>query len=209
MDGKTMMTFEQFLELQKSMKEAEKDDTPYLAVTNDDELHVIGDPNKTEVKTADYTVYFLFPDTKQYRDRSQAAGDVETDEIDGVPLQAELPKGYFLVRREYKNILISPRNVGKVIEAFAVVERFYYNVTDDGGIKDLSYDELYSVFNAMNNEVGDATYDVVSAVLRMPAAESEYMLPINVCDNAIKMVINQPDLVNCADLFFGLSPKEK
>lgn len=209
MDGKTMMTLEQFLELQKSMKEAQNDDTPYLAVTDDEELHVIGDPNKTEARTADYTVYFLFPDTKAYRDRSQAVGDVETNEIDGAPLQAELPKGYFLVRRDYKNVLISPRNVGKVITAFAMVERFYYDITDDGEIRDLSYDELFSVFEAMNHDIGDATYEVVSAVLKIPTEEAEYMLPINVCDNAIKMVSNQPDVVNGADLFFGSSPREK
>lgn len=201
-----MMTFEQFMALQNQMKEAQDDDTPYLAVTNDEELHVIGDPNMTEVKSADYTVYFLFPDTKQFRDRAKLNGYQETKEIDGEPIQAPLPKGYFLCKAEYNNVYISPRNVGNAVTAFALVERFYYDVTEDGDVKELTYDEMQEVFYAMNHEIGDATYEIVSAVLRIPLVEQEWMLPLNVMKNAVKIVANNPDIANGSDLFFGSSP---
>ena len=58
----------------------------------------------------------------------------------------------------------------------------------------------------MNHEIGDATYEVVSAVLRIPLIEQEWMLPLNVMKNAVKIVANNPDIANGSDLFFGSSP---
>ena len=205
MDKSTMMTLEDFLKMQEAMKGAQEDDTPYLAVA-DDELHVIGDPNETEVKTADYSVYFLFPDTRDFRYRSRMAGDIETDEINGEKLNDDVPNGFFLVRRDYNNVFVAPRRVGNVISAFAVVLQFYYDITDNGEVKDLSYEQMKEVLNVMNNEISDATYEVVASVLRIPDSEKDFMLPVNVYSNAVKIVLNNPDIVNASDLFFGLSP---
>ena len=209
MADNNMISFEQFMELKKQFEEAQNDDTPHLAVTPDEELHVIGDPNKTEVKTADYTVYFLFPDTKEFRNRALASGYVETDKINGDTIKSEVPKGYFLCKAEFNNVFISPRNVGSAVTAMAMVEQFYYEVTDEGDLKDLSFEQTVQVFQAMNHEIGDATYEVVAAVLRIPEAEVEWMLPMNTVENAIKIVVNNPDIANGADLFFGLSSSKE
>ena len=48
------------LEIQKSMNEATKDDTPFPVVTKDG-INVVGNPNKTEIKSHDYNVRFRFP----------------------------------------------------------------------------------------------------------------------------------------------------
>ena len=205
MDGSTMMTFDQFMALRKQMEEAQTDETPYLAVTPDDELHVIGNPNKTEHKSADYTVYFIFPDTELFRKRAKASGYTETNEMNGEPLKSKVPSGYFLCKGEYNGVFISPRNIGNVVTAFTLVERFFYDVTDDGDVKDLSYEQAMQVFNSMNHEVSDATYEIVSAVLGIPIYDVEWMLPINVMENAVRIVAQNPDVVNGADLFFGLS----
>ena len=52
MDIKDLMkdiTYEEFVEMKKKMDEAEEDTTPY-AITDGDEISVVGDPNKTEIK---------------------------------------------------------------------------------------------------------------------------------------------------------------
>ena len=209
-----MMTFEQFQEFQKfqelkdKMKDSQNDSTPYLAVTSDDELHVIGDPNETEIVPADYTVYFLFPDTQKYRDRVARTGAVETDEINGRKIEGEIPKGQFLAKRTYKNVHVTPRRVGSVISAFVTVEQFFYDVSEDGEIKDMSYEESIEVFRMLTQDILDAVYDVVSAVLKIPADEQEMILPINALEIATKMVVQNPDIVNNADLFFGSSSSE-
>ena len=205
MDGNTMMTFDQFMALRKKMEDAQADETPYLAVTPDDEIHVIGNPNKTEHKSADYTVYFIFPDNELFRKRANANGYIETNEMNGEPIKSRVPNGYFLCKAEFSNVFISPRNIGSAVTAFTLVERFFYDVTEDGDVKDLTYEQTMQVFNAMNHEIGDATYEIVSAVLEIPQYDQKWMLPINVMENAVKIVANNPDVVNGADLFFGLS----
>lgn len=209
-----MMTFEQFQEFQKfqelkdKMKDSQNDNTPYLAVTSDDELHVIGDPNETEIVPADYTVYFLFPDNQKYREKVARTGAVETDEINGRKIEGEIPSGQFLAKRTYKDVHITPRRVGSVVSAFVTVEQFFYDVSEDGEIRDMSYEESIEVFRMLNQEILDAVYDVVSAVLKIPKDEQEMILPINALEVATKMVIQNPDVVNNADLFFGLSSSE-
>ena len=51
-----MMTIDQLGELKGAIEKAREDDTPYIGI-KDDELHVLGDPNKTEVKSADYVAF--------------------------------------------------------------------------------------------------------------------------------------------------------
>lgn len=210
-----MMTLEQFQQFQKfqelseQMKEAQSDNTPYLAVTNDDDITVIGDPNETEVKPADYTVYFLFPDTKKWRERAKRTEAVETDEINGNPIKGAIPKGMFLAKRTYNDVYITPRRVGSIVTTFALVEQFFYDVTEDGEIREFTYEESMMLFQSIDRELLDATYDVVATVLRIPDDEKDMMLPITTIENATKMVIQNPDIVNSADLFFGLSPSEK
>lgn len=189
-----MLKMEQLDDLKLAIKEAEKDDTPYIGI-KDDELHILGDPNKTEVKAADYVVHFAFPNTEEWRNRATAMGDeIGKTTEDG---------RYFLATRKFKNVYLSPRRMGAVVSTLAQIESFLYKIMDNGEIKELSYEEMVSLATVMNGELSDATYDLVATVLRIPYDEMEWMLPLNVIGNAVKIAYNNPSAVNEADLFFG------
>ena len=69
-----MISIDQLSELKGAVEKAREDDTPYIGI-KDDELHILGDPNKTEVKAADYVVHFAFPNTEEWRARAKNKGD--------------------------------------------------------------------------------------------------------------------------------------
>lgn len=189
-----MISIDQLGELKGAVEKAREDDTPYIGI-KDDELHILGDPNKTEVKAADYVVHFAFPNTDEWRARATSMGDeIGKTTDDG---------RYFLATRHYKNVYLSPRRMGAVVATLAQIESFLYKITDNGEIKELSYDEMVSLATVMNGELSDATYELVATVLRIPYEEMEWMLPLNTIENAVKIAVNNPSAVNEADLFFG------
>ena len=189
-----MISIDQLGELKGAIEKAREDDTPYIGI-KDDEIHVLGDPNKTEIKAADYVVHFAFPNTEEWRNRAEGLGDkIGKTTDDG---------RYFLATREYKNVYLSPRRMGAVVTTLAQVESFLYKIMDNGEIKDLSYDEMVSLATVMNGELSDATYELVATVLRIPYEEMEWMLPLNTIENAVTIAVNNPSAVNEADLFFG------
>lgn len=193
-----MISIDQLGELKGAIEKAREDDTPYIGI-KDDELHILGDPNKTEVKSADYVVHFAFPNTEEWRKRATNMGDeIGKTTEDG---------RYFLASRRYKNVYLSPRRMGAVVATLAQIESFIYKITDDGEIKDMTYDEMMSIMTIMNGELSDATYELVATVLRIPYEEMEWMLPLNAIENAVKIAVNNPSAVNEADLFFD-SPHE-
>lgn len=193
-----MMSIENVTELKTAIEEARKDDTPYMAVDGN-EIHVFGDPNKTETKPANYTVRFIFPNTEEWRKKAEQNGDkIGKTTDDG---------RYFLCEREYKNIYLSPRNIGGAISALVRIEQFIYEVTDNGELRDLSMEEMQSLLQVMNHELSDATYELVASVLRIPYNEVEWMLPLNTIENAVKIAYNNPSAINEGDLFFGSTPQ--
>ena len=195
-----MITLDQFTELKDAVKEAEKDDTPYIGI-KDEELHVLGNPNKTEIKPADYMVHFAFPNTEEWRSRAKANGD----EIG----QTTEDERYFLCKRTYKNVYLTPRRIGAVVSTLAQIESFLYKITENGEIKELNYEETMALLQVMNGELSDATYDLVATVLRIPYEEMEWMLPLNTIENVVKIASNNPSAVNEADLFFDLPHESK
>ena len=188
-----MLKMEQLDDLKLAIKEAEKDDTPYIGI-KDDEIHVLGDPNKTEVKAADYVVHFAFPNTEEWRARAKNKGDeIGKTTDDG---------RYFLAKRTFRDVYLTPRRMGAVVTTLAEIESFLYKITDNGEIKEMDYNEMVSLMTVMNGELSDATYELVATVFRIPYEEMEWMLPLNTIENAVKIAINNPSAVNEADLFF-------
>lgn len=195
-----MVNIEQLGELKGAIEKAREDDTPYIGI-KDDELHVLGDPNKTEVKAADYVVHFAFPNTEEWRARATAMGDeIGKTTSDG---------RYFLAKRSFNNVYLTPRRMGAVVTALAQIESFLYKITENGEIKDMNYDEMVSAMTVMNGELSDAMYEVVATVLRIPYEEMEWMLPLNTMENAVKIAKNNPSAVNEADLFFDYTHESK
>ena len=188
-----MISIDQLGELKGAVEKAREDDTPYIGI-KDDELHILGDPNKTEVKSADYVVHFAFPNTDKWKSRANSMGDeIGKTTDDG---------RYFLATRRYKDVYLSPRRMGAVVTTLAQIESFLYKITDNGEIKEMNYDEMVSLMTVMNGELSDATYELVATVLRIPYDEMEWMLPLNTMENAVKIAVNNPSAVNEADLFF-------
>ena len=195
-----MISIDQLGELKDAVEKAREDDTPYIGI-KDDELHILGNPNKTEVKSADYVVHFAFPNTDAWRAKAIANGDeIGKTTEDG---------RYFLSTRKFNNVYLSPRRMGAVVSALAQIESFLYKVTDNGEVKELNYEEAVAMMQVMNGELSDSTYDLVATVLRIPYDEEEWMLPINTIENAVKIAKNNPSAVNEADLFFGLPHENK
>lgn len=189
-----MISIDQLGELKGAIEKAREDDTPYIGI-KDDELHILGDPNKTEVKAADYVVHFAFPNTEEWKNKAKTHGDkIGKITDDG---------RYFLATRSFKNVYLTPRRMGAAVSALAQIESFLYKIMENGEIKELSYDEMLSLMTVMNGELSDATYDLVATVLRIPYEEMEWMLPLNTVENAVKIALNNPSAVNEADLFFG------
>ena len=188
-----MVSIDQLQELKGAVEKAREDDTPYIGI-KDNELHVLGNPNKTEIKPADYVVHFAFPNTEEWRARATSMGDeIGKTTEDG---------RYFLAKRSYKNVYLAPRRMGAVVTTLAQIEAFIYKIMDNGEIKEMSYDEMVSMMSVMNGELSDAMYEVVATVLRIPYEEMDFMLPLNTMENAVKIAKNNPSAVNEADLFF-------
>lgn len=190
-----MISIDQVGELQNAIKEAREDDTPYIGI-RDNEIHVQGNPNKTEVKPADYTVFFAFPNNEEYNARAKAKGDTF--------LRLSDDERYAVYKREFSNVYLTPRRITAVVSTIAQIESFIFKTTDNGEVKDLSYEEMQSLLQVMNGELSDATYDLVATVLRIPYDEEEFMLPLNTVENAVKIAVNNPSAINEGDLFFDL-----
>lgn len=195
-----IINVDQLDELKGAIEKAREDDTPYIGI-KDDELHVLGNPNKTEIKPADYVVHFAFPNTKEFRAKAENNGDeIGKTTEDG---------RYFLAKRIYKNVYLTPRRIGAVVSTLAQIESFLYEITENGEVKELSNEETQALLTVMNGELSDATYELVATVLRIPYDEMEWMLPLNTIENAVRIAVNNPSAVNEADLFFDFPHEEK
>lgn len=190
----TMITMEQFEAINNAKVKAQTDDTPYIGMV-DGQVNINGDPNKTEIKPADYEVLFAFPDTELFRKRC----DVTGDEI------IKREQGFIIVRRVYKNVYLTPRKMSDAVTAGAVIESFLNKVTENGEVKALSYDELKDVIVDNFTEMKDSAYDLVSSVLRIHPEEAEWMLPMQTVTVAIQIAMNNPALENESNFFTELS----
>lgn len=192
----TMISMEQFEQIQEAKKNAQADDTPYIGIVNDT-INVNGNPNRTEIKPADYVVHFYFPDNAEFRRRVKATGDRIISEN----------SGYIYVERVYKNIYITPRRMSDAVTAGAVIESFLSKITEDGEVKALSWEEIQSVMMSEYSRFKETAYDLVSVVLGIPDIEAEWLDPSETLVVALQIAMNNPALMNEADFFTAPSPK--
>lgn len=190
----SMITMEQFEAINDAKVKASTDDTPYIGMV-DGTVNINGNPNKTEIKPADYEVLFAFPNTDLFKKRIDAVGD-EVVKEEG---------GYIIVRRVYKGVYLTPRKMSDAVTAGAVIESFLNKVTENGEVKALSYDELKGVIVDNFTEMKDSAYDLVASVLRIHPEEAEWMLPMQTVNVAIQIAMNNPALENESNFFTELS----
>lgn len=185
-----MITMEQFEQIDQVRKNAQTDDTPYIGVM-DGNISANGDPNKTEIKPADYTVNFIFPDNEDFRPRVEAM----EDEI------VATKNGFMQVRRVYKHVYLTPYRMSDAVTTGAIIWQYLHRITADGEIKPLTYEEMLQVMKADHKELKEASYDLVASVLGISDAEKEFLAPIDVVRVAFEIAMNTPDMVNSSDFF--------
>lgn len=193
MDIKDLMkdiTYEEFVEMKKKMDEAEEDTTPY-AITDGDEISVVGDPNKTEITKYDYVIMFAYPQRPQWKERLES---------EGVEIKQETPN-YIIVKKTYKDVWVPPRVYTAVQTAFAELYQFFNVVLKDGTIRDLTDEEIVEALRMLPQEVTDAMSHVVATVLRIPQSEEEYMVQTTIIGAVIKMIHDFPEIINGMDFF--------
>lgn len=181
-----MITLEEFKAMQKGVAEAKNDETPYLAVI-DDELHVVGDVNKTEHKRFSYTVRFAFPNEDKYRNEK---------------VIKETPN-YLICEREYNNVFIPARRHPTVLNAFVRVESFIMAITDDGDVRDVTEEEAKMLLQMLDDEIVDAVSDAVGKVLGLTPFEAQCIVATSAVQVITQMQADIPEVINEADLFFG------
>lgn len=181
-----MLTQEQFLEMSKNLKKAEEDDTPIIALVND-EVNVVGDANKTEVKKNNYVLRFRFP-----KEMSQFELPTSTKIGD-----------WFINEIEYKDVFISPRRDLKVVSAIMEIIPYFKSVSENGDLVNKSDEELITFAKNIPYEIIDAMYDIVSAFLNVDDTLVNYMSPLSVISVMGDLIRDYPEVFNEADVFFG------
>lgn len=202
-----MMTYEEFQKktkaeqiggLLEAAEEAKKDDTPYVAIV-DDEVNVLGNPNKTENIKHDYSVEFAIPNTKENKAMLKA---------NGVQIKME-SDNYLRVDRQFKDVYLLPRRATDVIEAFTRVQSFINKVTvvNDEGELEISIrtdEEMLEVMTELNTDMEDAMYRAVGAFFGLNQYDTDCMILPSVIFNVIAIATNNPEVMNGSEVFFGL-----
>ena len=184
------MTVEQFIEMKKKMDEAENDTTPYAVAENDD-ISVVGDVNKTEIKKHEYVIQFAYPNNDYWKDRIKREGAKILKETDN----------YIGVEKRFKDVWIPPRVYTAVQTAFAEVYQFFNVATEDGNVRDLTNEEILEALRILNQTMVESMCHAVATVLRIEPEEEQCMLPTSTMVTILLMIEDFPEVINGMDFF--------
>lgn len=185
---KSKVSVDNLIDLQESMEKAEHDDTPFPVVT-DDGVNVVGDANKTQVKTRNYSIRFRFP-----KEREQ-----DFDEKDIIQRVGD----YIIVSVDFDDVHIVPRRDTEIVTAIVRILPYIKEMNEDGSIRPKTNSEMLEMVRRLNKDIGDDIYNVVAAVLNVDDSLKDYMLFTDVMDMLTKLPDDFPEAFNEADGFFG------
>ena len=177
---------EKLADINDALKEAEHDDTPFPVAT-DDGLKVVGDANKTENKSRDYTVTFRFP--KELVPK-------------GMNVVKEVGD-YKYVEMLFEDVHITPRRDLKLLASVMDILPLFRELEGDGSVKERTTEDLLRIFRKVPQETIDSMYTLVVAFLGVDESIAEYMTPMSVMDRIADLVNDFPEVFNEADVFFG------
>lgn len=184
------VSYEDYKKMQEAMNKADEDDTPRLAVVND-ELHVLGDPAKTEAKPHTYTVRFAFPNIEKYKNEN---------------IILETPT-YLVCERTYENVFIPSRRHTTVVSAFTRVETFFKDarLNSDGEmeVEDIPDEDIPLLLETFDDELVDAASKAVAKILKIDDFEADCIVASSAVKTVTRMMADIPEVVNDADYFFG------
>lgn len=219
-------TINDWLDINKSLEKARKDDTPH-AVLNNGNLAVVGDANKTEVKKVDYQIKFRF----------------EEGELQAYPKNAKKVGKYIMFTIDFEDIHINPRKDMLLVESAlgiypiitaltnvvdtrnSQIEEMLkqagaeYTKDDDGQItlsqpnKQLEDEievmkaqaniEMIHVYNQAGEQGQQAIYDFVKTLLNIDDVLADHMLPGSVLNALYATIVNNPEIFNETETVFG------
>lgn len=182
--------------IQESLGEAHKDNTPFPIVT-DDGLTVVGDVNKTEVKTRNYVVEFRFSPSEV-----EAYG-IAKEDIEGYV------EGQAIVHMEFDDVTIKPRHRLEVDAAIVKILPYFYHIEEDSKkVGERTDEEFVELVNNMCIEIGDDMYNLVAAVLGIDRRIVDNMVWQSVVETIIAIIKDFPEVFNESESTFP-SPDRK
>lgn len=182
--------------IQESLGEAHKDNTPFPIVT-DEGLTVVGDVNKTEVKTRNYVVEFRF-----------SPSEVETYGIEKEDIEGYV-EGQAIVHMEFDDVTIKPRHRLEVDAAIVKILPYFYHIEEDSKkIGERTDEEFVELVNNMCIEIGDDMYNLVAAVLGIDRRIVDNMVWQSVVETIIAIIKDFPEVFNESESTFP-SPDRK
>lgn len=182
------LTQEEFKEIAEKMQAAQKDDTPF-AVVQGEEVAVVGDANKTQIKRHDYKVKVTVP-------KAYASMLIKSEDI-----QREVGE-YAVGTVTFKDVYIKPRNSIKIMAAAADLIPFFNNLEENGSVTAMDDEELIASHKLFSDEVIDAMYRLVKNVLDLDDAMADSITPPSVIELVRKFIEDFPELFGETDAFF-------
>lgn len=182
------LSLEEFMAIKEHMDDAENDETPYAAVS-EGQIHIVGDPNKTEQKSDDFTIQFAYPNTDEWR-----------QQIDEEDIFNETPN-YIGVERTYKDVWVPPRVQTAVMTAFTELYAFFTIVMDNGEVRDMNIDEIKMALRELNQDMVEAMCHAVATILKISPREEEFMLTTSTAVCLIRIIDAFPEIINGMDFF--------
>lgn len=170
------MNIEEYKSIDEAFDKAQEDTTPFVVVNNG-EVNVVGDANKTEINSHDYTVRFR------------------------IPVQENGKTKYKWLTKEYKDVYITPRMDTKITRAAIAILPFMRK-DEDGKFIKYTQDEMYEILDKFDDQVMDAMYDLVACVLRIDRNIKDFMDPKDVMSVGTRILLEFPEMVNEAETFF-------
>ena len=185
-----MLSQNDLMEIQRKMREAEADTTPFAVIDGDGNMSVVGDANKTEPKTYDYVVRFRIP--AQYKDLVSGGEEI----VGGKYIVAEVA---------YPNVCITPRMDIKIVNCLNDLKPFLVEILEDGESKDRDKEELgkFVVSTLTNDAIMDAMYNLVKTVVGVDDALVPMMMYDSVFENVLNIIRDFPEVINEEDFFTG------
>lgn len=189
-----MLSQNDLMEIQRKMREAEADTTPFTVIDGDGNMSVVGDANKTESKTYDYVVRFRIPAQYKYL----VSGGEET-------LQEIVGGKYIVTEVAYPNVCITPRMDIKIVNCLNDLKPFLVEILEDGESKDRDKEELgkFVVSTLTNDAIMDAMYNLVKTVVGVDDALVPMMMYDSVFENVLNIIRDFPEVINEEDFFIG------
>lgn len=180
-NDKNGMTVEQYNGIKAALDKAADTDVPF-PVVNDDELAVVGDANRTELRRFEYEITFERPVLNE--DKS-LTGEFESE------------------TKKYENVFVKPRMNTRIVKLLASLLPYFYKVDEEGNQVEYTNLEMIQIFGRLDGAIFDTMYELVATILEIPVSDIDYMTGSSVLNTVMKFIEDNPQTTREAQLFFS------